>query len=211
MPQRIKRKATRRLPGVERKRQIVEVTLALVSKYGVQGTTTARIAAAAGVSQAALYVHFKSRKLILQAAVDALYERISTVFTSSDEPNVMERLRGIGQFHSGLISSERSTFIHPLFEFLAAPPDTGLRERLGVRQQQVIEALARIVDEGKAQGTIKSDADSEQVAWELHGVYWAEDVSHLMGLTHFLTSGRSRIMLDLVLENIAPAPEACTA
>jgi AcrR family transcriptional regulator len=195
--------ATKRLTGAERKRQIVEVILGLVSEYGVQGVTLARIAAGAGVTQAALYMHFSSRDEMLRAAVDVLYERVADVIASSDDPDVMVRLRNIGGFHSGLVSSGTSSFIHPLFEFLAAPPETGLREMLGEKQRQIIEGFAAIVEEGRNQGTVRADVDSQQVAWELHGVYWAEDVSHLMGLTEFVTSGRSAIMLDRLLASIA--------
>lgn len=197
------RNAAKRLTGSERRRQIVEVILDLVSRHGVQGVTIARIAAGAGVTQAALYAHFASREEMLRAAVEALYERVAEVITSSDEPDVMLRLRNIGGFHSGLVSSGTNAFIHPLFEFLAAPPETGLREALGAKQRQVIETFAAIVEEGKAQGSIKVDVDAQQVAWELHGVYWAEDVSHLMGLTEFVTSGRSAIMLERLLASIA--------
>jgi AcrR family transcriptional regulator len=195
--------STKRLTGVERKRQIVEVILGLVSEYGVQGVTIARIAAGAGVTQAALYMHFTSRDEMLRAAVDVLYERVGDVIGSSDEPDVMVRLRNIGGFHSRLVSSGANNFIHPLFEFLAAPPETGLRETLGEKQRDIIEGLAAMVEEGKTQGSIRADVDAQQVAWELHGVYWAEDVSHLMGLTEFVTSGRSAAMLDRLLASIA--------
>lgn len=131
---------TKRLTGVERKRQIVEVILGLVSRYGVQGVTIARIAADAGVTQAALYMHFSSRDEMLRAAVGVLYERVADVIASSDEPDVMVRLRNIGGFHSRLVSSGTDSFIHPLFEFLAAPPETGLRETLGEKQRQIIGA-----------------------------------------------------------------------
>jgi len=200
---RLARGTTTRLPGAERKRQIVEVILELVSKHGVEGVTISRIAARAGVTQAALYMHFASREEMLRAAVDVLYERVAEVIASSNEPDVMLRLRSIGGFHSGLVSSGTSSFIHPLFEFLAAPPETGLREMLGAKQRQIIECLAAIVEEGKAQGSIRTDVDAQQVAWELHGVYWAEDVSHLMGLTEFVTSGRSTVMLERLLTSIA--------
>ena len=197
------RAATRRMTGAERKRQIVQIILDLVSKHGVQGVTISRIAQGAGVTQAALYMHFPSREQMLRAAVDVLYERVAAVVDSSDEPDAMMRLRKIGGFHSGLVLSGTSTFIHPLFEFLAAPLETGLRETIGKKQRRIIERFAAIVEEGKAQGSIRPDVDARQVAWELHGVYWAEDVSHLMGLNEFVTSGRSATMLDRLLASIA--------
>ena len=59
-----------------RKRQIVEVTLGLIAKYGLQGATMSRIAAGAGIRQASLYTHFASRRAILLAALDAVYEKV---------------------------------------------------------------------------------------------------------------------------------------
>lgn len=43
------------MTAAERKAQIITVVLNLVDKRGVQGTTTARIAAAAGVTEPTLY------------------------------------------------------------------------------------------------------------------------------------------------------------
>ena len=63
----------------------------------------------------------------------------------------------------------------------------------------MIQAVAAIVEEGKAQGSIAMDVDSEQVAWQLHAVWWAEDISHLMGLDQFVTAGRSSTILNNVL------------
>jgi AcrR family transcriptional regulator len=186
-----------------RKRQIAEVTVDIVAEYGVEATTTSRIAEAAGITQSALYRHFPSRNAILLAALDVLYERIHAVIRSSEEGTVLERLQAIGRFHSDIVSSDRSTFVIPLFEFLAASPEAGLRESLRVHQLAVIRELADIIEQGKADGSICEEADCEQVSWELHGVYWAEDVTYLMGLRHFITSGRSTIMLDHILERIA--------
>ena len=166
----------------------------------MEGATTTRIAQAAGLSQAALYKHFPTRNDLLLAALDSLYDTIhEVVLESSSESNVIERLRTIGRLHSDLIVSGRGSFIYPLFEFLAAPPESGLREAQGVRQLQMIQSVAAMVEEGKAQGSISPDVDSEQVGWALHAVWWAEDIAHLMGLDQFVTAGRSSTILNNVL------------
>jgi hypothetical protein len=130
------------------------------------------------------------------------------VLESSSEPDVVERLHSIGRLHSELIVSGRGSFIYPLFEFLAAPPESGLREAQGVRQLQMIQSVAAIVEEGKAQGSISPEVDSEQVAWALHAVWWAEDIAHLMGLDQFVTAGRSNTILNQVLGRVVNRPQA---
>jgi len=194
------------MPAAARRRQIAEITVDIVSEYGVEATTTSRIAEAAGVTPSALYRHFPNRNAILLAALDVLYERIHAVVRVSQEGTVMDRLRAIGRFHSDIVSSEQSTFVIPLFEFLAASPEAGLRESLRAHQTEVIKELAALIEQGKADGSIRQDVDSEQYSWELHGVYWAEDVTYLMGLRHFITSGRSTTMLEHMLQRIEAVP-----
>jgi len=200
-----------RITSIETKKRLTAATLEVVAKKGVEGATTSRIAQAAGLSQAALYKHFATRNDLLLAALDSLYDTIhEVVLEQSSEPDVVERLRSIGRLHSDLIVSGRGSFIYPLFEFLAAPPESGLREAQGVRQLQMIQAVADIVEEGKAQGSIGPDVDSEQIAWQLHAVWWAEDIAHLMGLDQFVTAGRSSTILNNILGRLparAQVPE----
>ena len=196
--------------AAERKRQIVEVTMGVVAKHGVQGATTSRIAAAAGVSEATLYRHFASRTDMLLAALDLVYERVFKVIRSADQENVLDRLRAIGTLHSVVVSSEIEGYVYPLFEFVAAAPEVGLRDALAERERSSIRALAAILEEGKAQGVVQPETDTDQLAWELVGVYWAQDISYLMGLSEYVTADRAQRMLERLLESISvttrPAP-----
>jgi hypothetical protein len=47
--------------------------------------------------------------------------------------------------------------------------------------------------------------DSAQIAWELVAVYWAQDVSYLMGLDEFVEVTRGQQMLERILTGIAPS------
>lgn len=49
------------MPGDQRRQQILETAVALFSKHGFRGTTTKRIAQAAGVSEAMVFRHFASK------------------------------------------------------------------------------------------------------------------------------------------------------
>ena len=45
--------------------------------------------------------------------------------------------------------------------------------------------------------------DTEQLAWELVGVYWSQDISYLMGLSEYATAERSSEMLERILRSIS--------
>ncbi len=201
-----------RMSAKDRRRQITEAALEVVAKHGLLGATTPRVAAAAGISPAAIYKHFASREQLLLAALDLLYDQIEELlFESSADLPILERLRAVETLHSSLVSSGGGSFVYPLFEFLAAPPEIGLREAHGARQLRVIERLAQMIEQAKSEGTLPMGLDSEQVAWELHAVFWAEDISYLLGLTQFVSAGRSRTIVNNLLARLAGDGESRSA
>ncbi len=187
------------MTGAERKRLIVDSAVDLVAKHGVEGATTARIAAAAGISEKTLYSHFANRRDILVAALDVVFERGRDDLRHLEGANVLENLRAAARRHG----ARGKDFVYPLFEFFAAPPTAGLREELRTRHQASIDIVTSMIDEGKAQGLIRPDVDSELVAWEFFGVYWAEDVAFMIGFDEFSASRRPVIMMERILRDIA--------
>jgi TetR/AcrR family transcriptional regulator, regulator of biofilm formation and stress response len=188
----------RRMTGAERRQRIIEATVEIVAEHGVQGATTARIAAAAGISEKTLYSHFASRHDMLIAALDAVFARSRVAWAHPVETDALEHLRRAVEDHW---PSEQE-FVYPLFEFFASPPQAGLRQELRARHETSIGLLADIIEEGKTQGVIRPDIDSEQVTWEFMSIYWAEDVAYMLGFDEFASSGRSKLMLDRLLREI---------
>ena len=194
------------MTGPERKTQIVDVVLRLVHEHGVQGTTTARIARAAGVTEPTLYQYFGSRRDMLLAALDLVFERATEVVESSHEGDAVERLRNIGEYHTRETKAKQLRFVDPMFEFVVAPAEEGLRERVRSGNLAIIEALAAIIEEGKAQGRVRPEIDARRVAWRVMGFYWLEDVSFLMDLDEVVSEGVSRDVFEAILADISAHP-----
>jgi TetR/AcrR family fatty acid metabolism transcriptional regulator len=123
----IKTGRPRTLPPEERRKQIIDAVLQVVSEYGVPEATTARIARAAGVAEGTLYLYFGSRTGMLMAALDAILAQMLELVQASTEPDPLERLKDIARRHSDLMSTERGGFAVPWVEFIAAGPQVGLR------------------------------------------------------------------------------------
>jgi AcrR family transcriptional regulator len=193
------------MTGPERKAQIVDVVLRLVHEHGVDGTTTARIARGAGVTEPTLYQYFGSRRDMLLAALDVVFERATEAVESSHEGDVVERLRKIGEYHTRETKAKRLRFVNPMFEFVVAHPEEGLRDAVRTGNLAIVDSLAAIVEEGKAQGSVRPDADSKRIAWRVMGFYWFEDVSSLMDLGEVVSEGVSRDMFDAILADITVA------
>lgn len=198
-----------RRSGPERREEVAAATLQLMARVGLQGTTVSRIAREVGVEPPSLYAHFSSRQEMLLAAMDVLSERIDRFLKVSTDPDILVRLREIGEAHASFMTAEFEGFVMPSYEFATAPRDTGLGETIGERTFQNLQTIADMVEEGKRQGTIRKDMDSRLAAWELLVCYWAEDVAQLMNMQgEYLAGGYSRRILHLFLRDMAPSAEA---
>ena len=196
---------TRRMTAEARKRQIVQVALETIGQYGVQGATIARIAKGAGITTAALYTHFENRQAILLAALDAVYDKIFKTHRSSTTENAVQRLREICEYHAELIATQGTAgHAHLFLEFVAAASEDDLREALREKQLAAVKDMALIVDEGKRQGTIAEDIDSEDVAWMIGGWAWTGDIAVLMGVRSVWHPRVSSRLLESILQGISP-------
>ncbi|MBN1629102.1 MAG: TetR/AcrR family transcriptional regulator [Thermoleophilia bacterium] len=195
-----------------RKRQIVEVTLDLISEYGLRGATMARIAARAGIRQASLYTHFESRHAILLAGLDAVYERIYASRETPTDENSLERLRQMCDHHLELWSNQgEKHHAHQLMEFVSGARSEGLSEIVAAKHLASIEQYAQVVRDGQAEGTIPACVDADQVAWLITGWAFAGDVSHLLGFSKFLEPSVGVHWLDVIFASFAAEPAASPA
>jgi AcrR family transcriptional regulator len=190
----------------EKRGRIVDAVLQAIAKHGVQGTTTARIAAAAGVSEPTIYRTFRSRQEMLLAAADRVWQQRRDELESFEAVDAMDHLRKICEHHT--VGIQKTRVVRFLTELAVAPASDGLREHL--RDQQLGEAqrFATIVEEGKAQGCIRPDVDSQEIAWRIMAVHWLEALARLHSLEDVVLTGFSTRRFQSILDEIAvqPAP-----
>jgi AcrR family transcriptional regulator len=199
---------TVRLPGVERRAQIVQATLRLVAEHGLAGASMSRIAEAVGISNAALYRHFASREDILIAAHDALIQRVFAWLNSSQAPNVIDRLREMGTSHARIFSKDIEGFNAPMFQFISWIPRDRVRDHVVRRRVEMLRWYADLIEEGKAQGSIRADIDTDLIVAELFAWIWWEDLSYLEGLDTDSTLKGSANMFARLLARISTDPAA---
>lgn len=208
-PKRVKKYV--RKTKAERRREIIQATVDLIGKYGVQGTTVSRIAQAAGIARGALYQHFPNREAVLEAALDAWREQSSAWMTRPAADDVAARLLKMGEAHSAWAVSADNTFVRPFFQLIAAERESSLTRAILRRQQEDLGYLIALVEEGKKQGSISPEVDSSDVAWSLLLHAWGEDIARLMGVEEFITAGTSTRILARLLGTFAAGPlSGCT-
>lgn len=164
----------------ERREEILEATLRLITQYGLEGATVARIAAAVEITPGALYRHFESRAALIAEANRLANERALSWVEMSTSPDVVERLEEMADAHLAWTEANFSSVVLPFFLELASTPGAGLADGLTVTEFKSFRALVEIAEEGRHQGVIRADVAPEDVAWALHMYAWAQDIA-LMG------------------------------
>lgn len=194
----------KRMTVEEKQQRIVDAVLLLISKHGVQGTTTARIAAAVGVSEPTIYRTFRNRKGMLLAAADKVWQQRRDELESFEPSDAMDHLRKICEYHTTGI--QRTRVVRFITELAVAPVADGLREHLRDQQLREAQHFADIVEEGKAQGCIRPDVDSQETAWRIMSVHWLEAMARLHGLEDVVMSGFSTRAFQSILQDIVAEP-----
>ncbi len=87
-----------------------------------------------------------------------------------------------------------------------SPRESGLAQLGGRKQLEVIDWLADLVEEGKRQGSIRSDMDSRLAAWELMVLAWANEMALFSGCDEFVRQGYSDKIAALILDDMAGIP-----
>jgi AcrR family transcriptional regulator len=177
-----------RVTKAERQEQIADVTLKLVAKYGVHGATISRIAAGVGVSRAALYKCYPNREAMLEAALDRLVRRVPKWIARSPGDTVFDHIIGMGDQFGTLGMSIFESFTRPWFQFVTAGGTGRLTQELAKRHLVFVRDFAVLVEQGKRDGSVREDVDSNLIAWSLMMWAWAADVARLIGLEQVMGS-----------------------
>lgn len=196
----------KRMSSEDRKHQIVEVALDIISEHGLKGLTMARLAIGVGIKQASIYTHFGSRDDIVLAALDAIYERVN-ILRVMDGDNTLQHLRQICDEHVRLRASQDDTRSDRiLLEFISGASSEGLHERLTFLHRKTIDSFIAVVESGKKEGKIPGQVNPQQVAWFVTGWAFAGDISQAIGFKSFLDPDVLSSWLDLMFDSFVTRP-----
>jgi AcrR family transcriptional regulator len=199
-----------RMSAAERRLEIIDATLDLLGRYGIEGTTVTRIAQAVGITPGALYRHFEGREALIDEANKVASERSTSWADASSEPDMLRRLEELGRAHYGWAMENLATVVRPFFlELASAGPDGA--GRMSMPMNKLFQIFTVLAEEGKRQGTIGLDVPSQDVAWALLMFAWTEDIAHLVGAEDAIAEGAMLRNLQRMLQSFRSAGDTSTA
>jgi AcrR family transcriptional regulator len=169
----------------ERSRQAILAAAArLATTHGLEGLSIGDLAAHLNMSKSGLYAHFKSKQELALATVDtaaAIFER-EVVAPAMSAPPGVRRLRALADAFLGHVGQR----VFPggcFFASVVAEVDTRpgpTRDRVAAVVAAWLGLLARCLEEAKAAGEIRRDADVPQAVFEIESMLMTANFLFLM-------------------------------
>lgn len=194
---------TRHLPEQARRDQILAAARSCFIDRGYHPTRMEDIASTAGLSKGGIYFHFQSKQEVFDALVQEEFDRS------------MEALKGVSDSRAPVAEKMQILGRHYLEYFSTAPDaprffivmgemglrDEALAKRLLEMQSSYIDEIAKLIDQGIAEGVLRP-VDSKVAAALLKalldGVEGLQAIRYPMDLGRFLGAGMELVLGGLV-------------
>lgn len=155
-----------------RKHQILQAAMEIIATDGLDNLTMLKIGERVGISDAALYKHFKSKKTILmemtQGIKQSMYENIqSEVLAMSGSP--VDKLRAFLRLHLTFLE-QRKGLPRILFSEALHTNDPLLQQALGQIINNYLSFVEGLLIAGKKAGLIRDELDTETAAQAFLGM-----------------------------------------
>ena len=161
----------RRASTVVRRRQIINAARKLIIKLGSEHVTVRRIAKEIGVSEGAIYRHFKSKRDILSLLVDDIENTLlaGVKFNSAGGPYTLETLEKAMTSHMSRIVQRRGTSFQVIAEIISLG-DKKLNKKAYNVINKYTGRIKDILSEAVKAGVIRQDIDPDAAATLFFGM-----------------------------------------
>ncbi len=151
----------------ERQQQIINASMELISEKGIQGLTIKNLSQKIGITEAAIYRHYKSKAHILTHILDTFEVGSKNVFNNSNlKP--FERIEYIFSSHFKMFSKNKAlaavVFSEELFRNMTVLKNK-VRDIINENNKNII----LIIQEGQQGGNIRKDLPAKHLAIMIMG------------------------------------------
>jgi len=156
--------ATKRRATAVRKRQIVDAARKMIIKYGSEHVTVRKIARQVGISEAAVYRHFQSKRDILSVLVEDIDQMWEKEIKESEASETVERLNKLLSNRVSTAEQRGGVSFQVLAEIISLG-DKSLNRQASHVVESYIEHISGIIADGISKGEFKKDLDAKATAF----------------------------------------------
>ena len=198
-----------RKPAADRKTEIVEATLALADRLGPDRLSTEAIAAAVGVTQAAIFRHFPKKQNLWEAVASRIGETFQRRWTELESLDLSSEER-LTRLVTGQLELIRSTPAIPaiLFSRELHIENDRLRAAFFELMRQFHSLAARLVADGVQARELRSDLDPDDAAFLVIGTLQGLVLRWSLSKRDFDLVAEGGRLLGVLLGGFRPVPVA---
>lgn len=154
-----------------RQEQIIDAARKLVVKYGSEHVTVGRIAKEVGISEGAIYRHFKSKRDVLSGLADDLANDLLRDIASSkaDGSTSLEIIDNTLRKHLSAIEQRRGISFQVIAEIISFG-DKKLNKKISDGINSYMRGLNELLSKGIMTGEVRRDTDIEAASMLLFGM-----------------------------------------
>lgn len=213
LPGRHRRVEPKRLPRLfdreARRRRILSGAIRAFARRNFSATTTAELAATLGLSEAAIYKEFRSKRDLFLAILDEIGQGIRT-HGRAQEPRGASAAEALAARAFGFLDylATHLDEARILYQAVSEVSDARIRRKLREIYATHARDLEDILERGKREGLFREDFDSAELAWAFLSTEQAFVFSRLLGFPYFRRRESLRGVLDFALRALRRGPAA---
>lgn len=148
-----------------RKEQIIDAALKIISEEGVTNLTMMKIAKKIGISDAALYRHFKNKRAIMRGLIETMGRNLTANIgvSVSDTADPIANLKKILSLHLAYLENNKG-IPRLIFSEAVHQNDPVLRKTLLQTVDNYLEMIRGILRRAKAEGRLRAGTNIEASA-----------------------------------------------
>ncbi len=154
----------------KRQSEIIQAAIKLIGEGGIQALTIKNLSTEIGVTESAIYRHFKSRTEILSTLLDFLKSVFISNYSKISElqKSPIEKIEKMISGHMKIFSDNPSYAIVILSDGLYKNEED-LRNKIFSIMENSKAFFIKTIDDGKKSGEIREDISSEQIVFVIMG------------------------------------------
>ncbi|MCG8405065.1 MAG: TetR/AcrR family transcriptional regulator [Phycisphaerales bacterium] len=159
----------RRMKADDRRQQLLEASIQCFAEYGYKGTTTAKLAKAAQVSEPVLYQHFDSKQELFASLVEQVGKEVILQWRKAIAPlrSPMDQLRVLFRLNPATTDPRTAQLYQVIFMAQTEINDPKIQTALRAHYQQYAKFLTNVIKRAQRMNQVRRDVLADGLAWQL--------------------------------------------
>lgn len=158
-----------RMKAEDRRQQLLVSAARCFAKSGYRGTTTAMIAAEAGISEPIIYRHFKNKQDLFIALLEVVAEEVLHNWEEATRSvkTPLEKLQQLLYRNPATADPWTRSVYQVLFHASTEVSDPKIQQAIRDHYERYVRVLASVMSEAQDAAQIRADVPAEWLAWQI--------------------------------------------